>query len=107
MKKLFEEAEALNEATNFIYEIEIEDDLLTAFSLMPLELNNNEDLKIIKTNFQKYALYKKKFDTALELYKQEMDNDNFVNNFGAMMASLLKEIEEYEKVLKAHKQQAT
>ncbi|CAG8662498.1 11380_t:CDS:2, partial [Racocetra fulgida] len=47
------------------------------------------------------------FDTALELYKQEMNNDNFVNNFDTLMAPLLKEIKECKKVLKAHKQQAT
>ncbi|CAG8808855.1 2451_t:CDS:1, partial [Cetraspora pellucida] len=54
-KKLFEEAEVLNETTNFTYEIEMEDDLLIAFFLTPLDLNNNKDLKIIESNFRQLA----------------------------------------------------
>ncbi|CAG8830243.1 191_t:CDS:2, partial [Cetraspora pellucida] len=37
---------------------------------------------------------------------QEMDNDNFIKNFDALMVPLLKEIEECEAALQAHKQQA-
>ncbi|CAG8718745.1 30462_t:CDS:1, partial [Racocetra persica] len=55
MKKLFEEVEILNKTANFIYKIEIEDNLLTAFALTPPDLNNNEDLKIIETNFRQLA----------------------------------------------------
>ncbi|CAG8499294.1 6034_t:CDS:2 [Racocetra fulgida] len=62
---------------------------------------------IMEERREKYAYYKKKFNSALELYKQEIDNDNFMNNFDALMAPLLKEIEEYETVLQAYKQQAT
>ncbi|CAG8728927.1 8993_t:CDS:2, partial [Cetraspora pellucida] len=38
---------------------------------------------------------------------QEMDNNNFIKTFDALMVPLLKEIEECEAALQAYKQQAT
>ncbi|CAG8851082.1 14189_t:CDS:1, partial [Racocetra persica] len=49
----------------------------------------------------------KKFDAALDLYKQEIDNNNLVNNFDILMTILLKEIKKYKTALQAHKQQPT
>ncbi|CAG8603886.1 5902_t:CDS:2, partial [Racocetra persica] len=69
------------------------------------ELITNHNL--MEERREKYTYYKKKFNIALELYNKEMDNNNFVNKFDELMKPLLKEIEECEKTLKAHKQQST
>ncbi|CAG8604793.1 15169_t:CDS:2 [Cetraspora pellucida] len=74
--------------------------------------NDLQNILIVNHNImeerkEKYVRYKKKFDIALELYQREMNNDNFVNNFDVLITPLLREIEECETVLKAHKQQAT
>ncbi|CAG8604814.1 15170_t:CDS:1, partial [Cetraspora pellucida] len=53
-KKIFEETELLDEVTSFTYEIKIEDDLLAAVSLMPLDLID-KDLDIIESNFCQLA----------------------------------------------------
>ncbi|CAG8707269.1 1565_t:CDS:1, partial [Racocetra fulgida] len=62
---------------------------------------------IMKYGREKYAIYKKKFDTALELYEREINNDNFVNNFDKLITPILKEFDDCESVLQSHKQQAT
>ncbi|CAG8811204.1 19747_t:CDS:1, partial [Racocetra persica] len=77
----------------------------SSLSVLQDELVVNHN--IMEKRREKYTYYKKKFNAALELYQQEMDNDNFVKNFDALMVPLLKEIEECEAALQAHKQQAT
>ncbi|CAG8606412.1 11499_t:CDS:2, partial [Racocetra persica] len=51
---LFSE-KTLNEAVNFAYEIEIDQDLLVTASLTQSDLINNNDLKTIEDNFRKLA----------------------------------------------------
>lgn len=53
------------------------------------------------------AKLKTKFNSALKLYEQEIDNDNFVRNFEALMEPVIKEIDECEKALQARNQQNT
>jgi len=50
---------------------------------------------------------REKFNSALQLYEQEIDNDNFVRNFEALMKPIIKEIDECEEVLQARNQQGT
>ncbi|CAG8499273.1 6033_t:CDS:2 [Racocetra fulgida] len=54
MAKIFKEAEAQNDAIKFVYEIEIDQDILDAVSLTKHELNNN-DLKTIENKFHQLA----------------------------------------------------
>ncbi|CAG8811005.1 21989_t:CDS:1, partial [Dentiscutata erythropus] len=68
---------------------------------------SEENYDVMKYRREKYAIYKKKFNTALELYEREINNDNFVNNFDKLMMPILKEIDDCESVLQSHKQQAT
>jgi len=46
-------------------------------------------------------------EIAFALYEKEMDNDGFVNSFDGLMRPVVKAVEECEKVLQAHTQQAT
>jgi hypothetical protein len=56
---------------------------------------------------EKYSQYEKKFEKALELYKREMDNDNFVKNFDILLRPFIKAVNECEDALQARKQQGT
>ncbi|CAG8851100.1 13138_t:CDS:1, partial [Racocetra persica] len=52
--KIFEEAEAQNESIKFVYEIEIDQDILSTVSLTKLDLDSN-DLKTIENRFLQLA----------------------------------------------------
>ncbi|CAG8500009.1 4064_t:CDS:2, partial [Racocetra fulgida] len=56
---------------------------------------------------EKYSQYIKKFKKALELYKREIDNDNFVKNFDKLVCLFVKAIDECEEALQSHTQQGT
>ena len=56
---------------------------------------------------EKYSQYEKKFEKALELYKREMDNDNFVKNFDTLLRPFIKAINECEDALQTRNQQGT
>ncbi|CAG8640622.1 8789_t:CDS:2, partial [Cetraspora pellucida] len=66
-----------------------------------------ENFDIMKERQEKYARYKEKFEAALELYKQEMNNDKFVDSFDALVMPFLKEIDLCETALQSRNQQAT
>ncbi|CAG8478497.1 27991_t:CDS:10 [Gigaspora margarita] len=67
--------------------------------------NCSQNISIMKERQEKYTYYTKKFEKALELYKREMDNDNFVKNFDTLVRPFVKSVEECEEALRAHKQQ--
>ena len=62
---------------------------------------------VIEERRAKLAKYKENFDAALALYEREMDNDNFVSNFDALVTPFLKEVEGCEEALQARTQQST
>jgi hypothetical protein len=53
------------------------------------------------------AAYKSKFESALMLYEREIDNDNFVRNYEALMRPIVKAVKECEEALQAYRQQGT
>ncbi|CAG8580756.1 25973_t:CDS:1, partial [Racocetra persica] len=63
--------------------------------------------KMIEKGNKKYTQYTKRFEKALELYKREMYNDNFIKNFDILVGSFVKAVGEYEKALQICKQQDT
>ncbi|CAG8491896.1 12118_t:CDS:1 [Cetraspora pellucida] len=63
--------------------------------------------KKIKEREEIYTQYAKRFEKVLELYKKEMDNDNFIKNFDTLVGPFMKAIGECEEALQARKQQGT
>ncbi|CAG8455957.1 1214_t:CDS:2 [Gigaspora rosea] len=61
----------------------------------------------IEERQENYTYYVKKFEKALELYKREIDNDNFIKNFNTLIRPFVKAVDECEEALQAHKQQGT
>ncbi|CAG8551838.1 19422_t:CDS:2, partial [Racocetra fulgida] len=61
----------------------------------------------IEKRQEQYIYYAKKFEKALELYKREIDNDNFVKNFDTLVRPFVKAVGECEEVLQARNQQGT
>ncbi|CAG8812008.1 9502_t:CDS:2, partial [Gigaspora margarita] len=53
--KMFEQAEKSNKLANFVFEVELDKDLLDIFDLNQQDLANITDLKIIKQRFQQLA----------------------------------------------------
>ncbi|CAG8707418.1 1984_t:CDS:2, partial [Gigaspora rosea] len=62
---------------------------------------------VIEERRKNLSKYKKLMETALTLYKREIDNHNFVNAFDNLMKPLVKEISECQGALQAHSQQKT
>ena len=56
---------------------------------------------------QQVAVYRRLFDSALMLYEREINNDNFVRNYEALMRPIIKAVNECEEALQAHNQQGT
>ena len=56
---------------------------------------------------QQLAVYRKKFESALALYEREINNDNFVRNYEALMRPIIKAVNECEEALQARSQQGT
>ncbi|CAG8641639.1 6540_t:CDS:2, partial [Cetraspora pellucida] len=76
-------------------------------------LENSQDIsmivfeKKIEERQEKYSQYEKKFKKALELYKREMNNDNFVKNFDTLLRPFIKAVNGCEDALQTYKQQNT
>ncbi|CAG8686119.1 21499_t:CDS:2, partial [Cetraspora pellucida] len=88
---------------NVSFNIRYHNSVEVNFSLSVLQDKLVVNHNIMRKRREKYTYYKKKFNAALELYQQEMDNDNFIKNFNALMVSLLKEIEKCKAVLQVYK----
>jgi hypothetical protein len=56
---------------------------------------------------QQLAVYRRLFDSALTLYEREINNDNFVRNYEALMRPIIKAVNECEEALRARNQQGT
>ncbi|CAG8835798.1 32999_t:CDS:1, partial [Gigaspora margarita] len=83
----------------------IEETYLSSSNSQNIELiennNINNDIEVKLTH------YKKIFDSALMLYRQEKDNPHFVKNFDTLLKPVVKAIEECESRLNARTQQRT
>jgi hypothetical protein len=53
------------------------------------------------------AEYEKKFKSAIDLLKKEVDNDKFVKNFNTLAKPLITAVDECEEALRARHQQST
>ena len=62
---------------------------------------------VMEKRWELVAEYEKKFKSAVELLKQEVDNDNFVNNFNTLARPLITAVDECEAALQARHQQST
>ncbi|CAG8769504.1 19060_t:CDS:2, partial [Dentiscutata erythropus] len=126
----FRNAKSSDEPVKFAFDIELDSGLLDAVALTNTNISdanfalrnpvvegsrssNLQNTSIItheskmEERKEKYTYYAKKFEKVLELYKREIDNDNFVKNFDTLVGPFVKAVGECEEALQARNQQGT
>ena len=88
-------------------ELDIHDEEEDSSTVIQPETLEHTGLDVLAERRQRLAVYRRKFEAALTLYEREIDNDNFVRNYDALVRPIVKAVDECEQALQARSQQGT